>query len=120
MFLALNSRKNQVLLFCSANVTQFQPLKSNKMSDTNISPQTSSGNTGRVTFQSTPNSEVNTTQSSNDGPSTPNPKNFYPIIQVFSGFDQRRSSFEGSERLHSPKRQTKVQRCKTLHALVPA
>ena len=41
------------------------------MSKTIASPQTPSGNPRRVTFQSTLNSEVKTTRSSNEGPTTP-------------------------------------------------
>ena len=41
------------------------------MSHTNTPPQTPSGNNGRVTFQSTLKSEFHTSQSFNDGPTTP-------------------------------------------------
>ena len=56
----------------SANAAQFQLQNNLKVSTTYISPQTHSRNTAQVMFQSTPNSEVNSSRSSIDGPATPN------------------------------------------------
>ena len=44
------------------------------MSGSNASPQTPSATTGRVTFQSNHNSGINSTRSSNEGSTTPNPE----------------------------------------------
>ena len=41
------------------------------MSTTSTSPQSPSGTSGRVTFQSTPTSKVNTNRPSNEGLTTP-------------------------------------------------
>ena len=55
------------------NATQIQTTNSSNMSAPNTSPQTPSAATnGQVIFQSTTNSGVNSTRSSNEGPTTPN------------------------------------------------
>ena len=72
----LNLRTNQLLLSNSANAAQVQPLNNSTMSAPNTSPQTPPALTaGRETLQSTPNSAVNSTRSSNEGPMAPNLEN---------------------------------------------
>ena len=69
---ALNTRTNLLLLSTIVSAPQFQTTKSSNMSAPNTSPQTTSAITaGRVTFQSTPNSRVNSTRSSNEGSTKP-------------------------------------------------
>ena len=55
---ALYSDTHQLLISKSTNEALIQLLQFPNMSNTNTSPQTQSGNTGRLTFQSTHNSEV--------------------------------------------------------------
>ena len=52
-------------------LTQIHSISSKTMSSTKSNPQTPPTHS-RVTFQSTPNSETNTTRSSNEGPTSPN------------------------------------------------
>ena len=66
---ALNFRTNQLLLNTSVNDSLFHSDNSFNMSASNNTPQTpSASTTGRVTFQSTPNSGVNSPHSPNEGP----------------------------------------------------
>ena len=72
MLSALNLRTNQLLLSHSANAAQIQPSDNLNMSTSNTSQQTPpKPATSRVIFQSTPNSAVNSTHSSNEGPTSP-------------------------------------------------
>ena len=69
---ALNRRTNQFLFSNPTIAASFQVENQQNMSASNTSPQTSSASTGRVKFQWTPNSAVNSKRSSNEGPTTPN------------------------------------------------
>ena len=65
---------NQLLLYNSANAAQVQPQKNSRMSCSNTNQQQTPPTpaASRLTFQSTPNSLVNSTRSSNEGPTSPN------------------------------------------------
>ena len=72
LFSALKSQTNQLLLNTSVNYPLFQ-MNIFSVSASNTTPQTPSAtSTGPLTFQSTPNSGVNSTCSSNEGPASPN------------------------------------------------
>ena len=73
LFSALNLCTNQLLHSHSANAAQTQPSKNSDLSNSNAVQQTPPTTaTSRVIFQSTPNSEINSTRSSNEGPASPN------------------------------------------------
>ena len=70
---ALSLRTNQLLLSHSANAALLHSKYISTMSASNTSPQSPpETTTGGVTFQSTPNSGVNSNRSSNEGPASPN------------------------------------------------
>ena len=72
-FSALNRHTTQLLLKNTANEAHSRQHKNSNMSSSKSSPQTPpTPATSRVTFQSTPNSAVNSTRSSNEGPFAPN------------------------------------------------
>ena len=70
LLFALNSRTSQLLASHSANAALFHALIFDEMKFAIDSPQTPSGNTGRVNYQYTPNLEANTTRSFNEGTTT--------------------------------------------------
>ena len=71
-FFALNLRTNQLLLFHTVNAALFYTKYSSTMSASRSSPKTPPApTTGRITFQSTPKSGLNSTRLSNEEPASP-------------------------------------------------
>ena len=89
---ALDRHTTQLLLTNSANAGHFHQHDNSDMSSSKTNPQIPpTPATSRVKFQSTPNSAVNSTRSSNEGPASPNlelsKKEVFEnnLIQLFTG-----------------------------------
>ena len=103
------------------------------MSVSNNSPQTPPApTTVRVTFQSNPNSGINSIRSSNEGPASPNLKFlkeevfennlmelFTILTYVSCGVDKQGCCSQRGEGLHPPRKLTKMQGRESLSPFIP-
>ena len=102
---AFNLRTNQLLLSHSANAAQIQPLKNSVMIPSNAAQQTPpTPATSRVTFQSLPNSAVNSTRSSNEGPASPNFKRKRFLRTTWPNCSRKGVSQYSQVKMHSRKK----------------